>query len=128
MNAPEIQIGDELKQFKEATKDLSTALRGYCLSTNAFIRSIHNSFTRRMDHLNADLALENEATARKSKKPKAVSSRAVTYKAGTATKKVKARAKKKDVCNNAFHYLAYVPAGGYVWELDGMKTKPYRLG
>ncbi|KAF4437071.1 Ubiquitin carboxyl-terminal hydrolase isozyme L5 [Fusarium acutatum] len=62
MNAQGIDLGEKLRAFKESTKDLNTALRGHQISKNNFIRTIHNSFTRRMDHLNADLCLENEAS------------------------------------------------------------------
>jgi hypothetical protein len=60
MNA-DVQLGPRLQDFKESTKDLSPALRGYRLSTDTFIRSIHNSFAQRMDMLNADLNLEDQA-------------------------------------------------------------------
>lgn len=65
MNVEGIDLGEKLRAFKESTKDLSTALRGHQISKNNFIRTIHNSFTRRMDHLNADLCLENEASGAK---------------------------------------------------------------
>merc|ERR1719160_2176555 len=71
MNAPDVDLGPQLESFRESTRDLSTALRGHRLSSNEFIRSTHNSFSRRMDHLNADLALEDEARAPKAKKSRA---------------------------------------------------------
>lgn len=46
MNAPGVELGDTLKEFKEATKTMSSPLRGHALSTNKFIRKVHNSFTR----------------------------------------------------------------------------------
>lgn len=115
MNAPQIQLGQQLQDFREATKEFSTALRGHHLGSNAFIRSIHNSFTRRMDHLNADLALEHEAT-----KPRPKKSKSAPKKAGTK--------KKKQAEEFGFHFIAYVPRDEHVWELDGLKTKPHRLG
>jgi ubiquitin carboxyl-terminal hydrolase L5 len=118
MNAPQVQLGDRLEQFKESTKNLDTALRGYSLSSNTFIRRIHNSLIRRMDQLNADLALEYAASQPRQKKPK------------TASKK--SRKKKKDEeeddSENAFHFVAYVPADGQVWELDGLQKKPHKIG
>lgn len=119
MNAPQVELGDQLKEFRESTRELSTALRGHRLSSNTFIRSIHNSFTRRLDHLNADLSLENEASEPKSKKSRT----RVTPKKGK--KQVRKTVAELDT---AFHFIAYVPAGGHVWELDGLKTKPHKLG
>lgn len=119
MNAPEVELGDQLKEFKKSTKDLHTALRGHHLASNIFIRSIHNSFARRMDHLHADLALENEASKPKSKRSKT----------RAPSKKGKGKAKKIAVgSDSAFHFIAYVPAGGHVWELDGLRAKPHKLG
>lgn len=120
MNAPGVRLGETLKEFKESTKNLSTALRGHRLSSNPYIRRIHNSLTRRMDHLNADLALENEASEAASKKSKT----RYTIKGG---KRAQTRRKLKE-SEYGFHFVAYVPADGYVWELDGLKTKPHRLG
>ncbi|KAG7417208.1 Ubiquitin carboxyl-terminal hydrolase ubh-4 [Fusarium oxysporum f. sp. rapae] len=119
MNAEGIDLGEKLRAFKESTKDLNTALRGHQISKNNFIRTIHNSFTRRMDHLNADLYLENEASDAKTS----------TSKRRPAAKKGKRAPprKKKSNTEYGFHFIAYVPAGGYVWELDGLQYKPHKL-
>lgn len=116
MNAPDVELGDQLRQFKESTKNLNTVLRGHEVSNNKFMRGIHNSFTRRMDHLNADLCLENAVSETRSKKAKKSS----------ASKK---GSKKKGVDDSyGFHFIAYVPVDGYVWELDGLRSKPHRIG
>lgn len=120
MNADQIDLGDQLSEFKELTKDSSTALRGHQLGRNTFIRKIHNSFTRRMDHLNADLALENEVSDARITQ---------TMKRAAAKKGRKAPSRRKKAnAEYGFHFIAYVPAGGYVWELDGLSKKPHRLG
>lgn len=125
MNAPGIELGPQLKQFKESTRDLSTPLRGHALSSNNFIRSIHNSFTRRMDHLTADLALENEASEPKAKRARAqANGRKGKGKSAAAA----ARKKKAEGLHTAYHFVAYVPADGCVWELDGLKMQPHKLG
>ncbi|KAL2880878.1 hypothetical protein SGCOL_003905 [Colletotrichum sp. CLE4] len=120
MNSPGLDLGKDLQTFKDSTNSLSTPLRGHALSTNAFIRSVHNSFTRRMDHLNADLFLETEASESKKKKK-------TTKRRGPA-KKTKRTKKQKIDDESGFHFIAYVPANGSVWELDGLKTRPVCLG
>jgi ubiquitin carboxyl-terminal hydrolase L5 len=81
------------------------------------MRSIHNSFTRRMDHLNADLCLEHAVSHAKCKKAK------------TKPKAAKKTSKKTRVEESyGFHFIAYVPVDGYVWELDGLRSKPHRIG
>ena len=120
MNADEIELGENLREFKALTKDLGTALRGHQLSRNTFIRKIHNSFTRRMDHLNADLALENEVSDAKTKQAK---KRAPPKKSARP-----AARRKRPQADYGFHFIAYVPVGGNVWELDGLSRGPRKLG
>ena len=45
----------------------------------------------------------------------------------TTTRKVSQKTKKADK-DAAFHYIAYVPIGDQVWELDGMHSQPLCLG
>jgi ubiquitin carboxyl-terminal hydrolase L5 len=115
MNQKEVEIGNELQHFKESTKDLSTVLRGYQLDRNVFIRKTHNAFARRMDFLNSDLYLENDASASKSKKR------------SKASRKKKTSKKRGDT-DYGFHFIAYVPSDGQVWELDGLRSRPHKLG
>lgn len=117
MNAQNLDLGDQLHKFREATRDMNTVLRGHQISNSKFMRSIHNSFTRRMDHLNVDLCLENAVSDIKSKKAKT----------GSRTTKKASRKKRVDD-DYGFHFIAYVPVDGYVWELDGLRSKPHRIG
>ncbi|KAF4121529.1 ubiquitin carboxyl-terminal hydrolase L5, partial [Geosmithia morbida] len=117
MNSPEMDIGNKLREFKEKTKELSTPLRGYQLSSSPFIRKIHNSFSRRMDQLNEDLFLENMSSngigAKRSRNSRA---------------QKKGRRRKGSGQDPPFHFVAYVPVNGQVWELDGLKKKPSVIG
>lgn len=129
MNAENVDLGDKLQAFKDSTMDLSTPLRGNSISNSAFIRTVHNSFVRRMDQLNADLSLawevdaDNAKGAAKNPAPK----RANRQSSNTGQKKGLKKGAKPDV-EYGFHFIAYVPAGGYVWELDGMRAKPRKIG
>ncbi|ROT42734.1 cysteine proteinase [Sodiomyces alkalinus F11] len=124
----EVEIGAELEAFKETTKDMSYPLRGQALSMNDHLRTIHNSLTRRLDHLNADLFLSGEVDRfDKNKKKRKASGSTSTGK----KKKPHGQAKKKRKKINpdiAFHFVAIVPAAGSVWELDGLKSGPVNLG
>lgn len=46
MNAPSIELGKELREFKEMTRTMPSVFRGHALGKNKFIRKVHNSFTR----------------------------------------------------------------------------------
>ena len=73
---------------------------------------------RRMDILNADLALSNDFDKwQKSKKnPK------------KSINKASKKKRKKDDDESAFHFIAYVPIHGSVWRLDGLQRQPVNLG
>lgn len=45
-NIEDIEIGEELKSFREFTKDLSPAMRGYAIGNFEFVKKVHNSFAR----------------------------------------------------------------------------------
>jgi ubiquitin carboxyl-terminal hydrolase L5 len=73
---------------------------------------------RRMDMLNADLALSNDFDKwQKSKK---------NLKKKNTNKVPKKR--KKDDDEAAFHFIAYVPIHRSVWRLDGLQRQPVNLG
>lgn len=71
--------------------------------------------SRRLDFLNADLAMYMEARDFKKKRPKTTSSRPK-------------KKKKKPTTDAAFHFVAYVPVGGKVWQLDGLESHPLCIG
>ncbi|CAK7205607.1 hypothetical protein SEUCBS139899_008385 [Sporothrix eucalyptigena] len=118
MNCDRLGLGDHLTRFKTATQPLHPALRGHLLSTDETIRSKHNSFARRIDMLVSDLSLKLEWAEAGAKTAKAASSR----------KSTKKKKKKADEDEAAFHFIAYVPMGNDVWELNGMQEKPLKLG
>ena len=71
--------------------------------------------TRRPDLLNAALSLDNDVEERKKKKrPRS-----------TATRVKK---KKKPETSNAYHFIAFVPVGQSVWQLDGLEASPVHVG
>ena len=68
---------------------------------------------RRMEVLNADLALANEVAASK---------RSRKMSGGTKRRKI------KDDHETSFHFVAFVPINGSVWRLDGLQRQPLNLG
>ncbi|KAI1207415.1 cysteine proteinase [Annulohypoxylon truncatum] len=113
MNAEDINLGTQLQEFKDCTKTLPPPHRGSDLDRNDFIRGIHNSVAskRRIDLLAEDLALDNKYEESLKKRTQK-SSRAKRSKASVETN---------------YHYIAYVPKNGQIWELDGLHVKPLRL-
>ena len=74
----------------------------------------------RLDLLNAALALQNEVDTRK-KRAKS-----------SAKQKKKARREKtkadKSGGSSAYHFIAFVPVGQQVWQLDGLTSTPVCIG
>lgn len=58
-----------------------------------------------MDILNSDLQLKGEVSSRK--RPKKESS---------------------DDADSSFHFIAFLPAMGQVWKLDGLERQPQAIG
>ncbi|KAI1117766.1 cysteine proteinase [Nemania sp. NC0429] len=121
MNTHAVKLGPELEEFRHATRPLPPPHRGHALDTNDFIRAIHNSVARRNDLLSEDLLLDNnyEAAAKKSKAP---------AKKRKKTSSSSSKTSKRKYEPGTYHYIAFVPVEGQVWELDGLESLPLCLG
>lgn len=73
-----------------------------------------NSNNRRIDLIAEDLALDNKYEESQKKRK--------------AQKRTARPKRKKPNADINYHYIAYVPMGGQVWELDGLQTNPLSLG
>lgn len=110
LNTKGVDLGPTLEQLKEFSMSLSPALRGYVVGNHDYLRKIHNSFSRKMDMLNADLYLSNTTSLKKTK---------------TNSSK---EAKESDQVEASFHFVAFVPIDGALWKLDGLERQPMNLG
>lgn len=88
LNAP-LDVGDELRTFKEFSKEMDSVTKGMCLSNSETIRAAHNSFTVQQTLVVDDPTAEKE---------------------------------------DPFHFVAYIPWNGRVYELDGLQEGPRDLG
>ncbi|KAL9076400.1 MAG: hypothetical protein Q9161_001116 [Pseudevernia consocians] len=105
-NVPSIDLGESLHGFKVFTANFTPALRGDAIGNFDFVKGVHNSFARKMDMLNADLLLRNEATAKKGRK----------------------RTVDEDESEAGFHFIAFMPIEDQLWKLDGLERQPMCLG
>lgn len=105
-NVPSLDLGESLHGFKVFTANFTPALRGDAIGNFDFVKEVHNSFARKMDMLNADLLLKNEATAKKGKK----------------------RTANEDENEGGFHFIAFMPIDDELWKLDGLERQPMCLG
>ncbi|CAO3623206.1 unnamed protein product [Mucor hiemalis] len=92
LNRDDVEIGQELRNFKEFTADFPPDMKGLAISNSELIRTVHNSFSRSDPFVNE----------------------IVDPNAG----------KDQDV----YHFIAYTPIHGALYELDGLSRGPVNLG
>ncbi|OTA67696.1 ubiquitinyl hydrolase [Hypoxylon sp. EC38] len=90
-DASEVDIGPQLRDFKEFTLALPPEFRGEALSNSELIRDVHNSFARSSPFVDE------------------------TQRQGGETE-------------DAFHFVAYTPIDGTLYELDGLQPAPISHG
>jgi ubiquitin carboxyl-terminal hydrolase L5 len=65
-NIPNLEMGKDLRDFKDFTHEMLPRLKGEAIDDFAFVKKTHNSFAREVDILQADMHLkEKAAKARK---------------------------------------------------------------
>jgi hypothetical protein len=94
-NIPGLEMGQELRAFKQRTQDMTPRLRGDAIDDFTFVKQIHNSFARDEDLLNADSHLKDKLT--KARKEQAVAKAKKTKAANAAARAAKSNPPEKEV-------------------------------
>jgi ubiquitin carboxyl-terminal hydrolase L5 len=87
-NIPGLEMGQQLRAFKQRTQDMTPRLRGDAIDEFTFVKRIHNSFARDEDLLNADAHLKEKLT--RTRKEQAVAKAQKTKAANAAARAAKA--------------------------------------
>jgi ubiquitin carboxyl-terminal hydrolase L5 len=118
-NHATINLGETLNAFRSSTIGMTPKDRGLALDRFDFVRDVHNSFATEFDKMNVDLRLKQDIALEEKRK-----------KAATSKRPRKKRKEDEDSFEDesGFHFVAYVPAGGNVWRMDGLERLPRKLG
>ncbi|KAG8629963.1 hypothetical protein KVT40_001582 [Elsinoe batatas] len=157
-NLPGDQLGLELQNFKSRTTPLSPLGRGHAIDDFTLLKSIHNSFARELDVLQATMVIKEKhdklqakqkaKARREARKAREAEEDALAEAGGLrrSGRKNKRSAKAdqddeddddeddddedddEDVENAGNHYVAYLPIGDEVWMMDGLDSFPKLLG
>jgi ubiquitin carboxyl-terminal hydrolase L5 len=92
LNRPEMDIGEQLRDFRDFTAMLPPDIRGEALSNSELIRGVHNSFAKSSPFVDE-----------------------TTQPRGSEAEDV-------------FHFVAYLPINGRLYELDGLHPAPISHG
>ncbi len=114
-----IDLGRSLNDFRTNTMNMTPKERGVALDAFDHVREVHNSFATVFDKMNVDLRLKQDFAAAEKKKKAAQAKR---------PRKKRKREEEFEDEENGFHFVAYVPASGSVWRMDGMEALPRKLG
>lgn len=147
LNAPDISLGPELSNFKTFTKDFPPNLKGLAISNSDLVRTAHNSFQRFAHALpcarffpRPGAAHSDEAIAQPC--PYVPTPSGVCHSPPPARARPLLRApllprraepfvmesRSADKDDDLYHFISYVPIGGKLYELDGLKSGPICLG
>ncbi|OAG44034.1 hypothetical protein AYO21_01886 [Fonsecaea monophora] len=118
-NHATVNLGQPLNDFRATTMHLTPVERGLALDRFDHVRDVHNSFATEFDKMNVDLRLKQDMALAEKKKRAANAKR--------PRKKLKAE-DEADEDESGLHFVAYVPAGGVVWRMDGLERLPRKLG
>ncbi|KAJ4466541.1 ubiquitin C-terminal hydrolase [Lentinula aciculospora] len=140
LNCPTVNLGPNLQQFRDETKEMSPIMKGLAVTNSTYIRNAHNYLARQTDlrgSLNVIATATLDAQKAKVKEQQNVKKKQLPSlnKSHTPTK---TKSKNKPVPvesadsteeeEEAYHFIGYVPAFGKVWELDGLKPGPLEVG
>ena len=118
-NRTDLDLGAELQDFKARTQNIQPKDKGLALDSFESVRDVHNSFATENDKLYVDVRLKDDAKAANAKK------RAQDRWKGRKGRK---KAKMVDDDETGLHFVAFVPAKGQLWRLDGLEREPTSVG
>ncbi|KAG6917208.1 hypothetical protein DXG01_003413 [Tephrocybe rancida] len=142
LNCPDIDLGGELRDFRQDTERMSPVMKGLAITNSPLLRKAHNSLARpadirgslnviastTLDEAKAKAKVKATPTRKRgTKPPPAKRAKTAAEKPSPSKAKPKPTTEDEDE-EEVYHFIGYVPAYGKVWELDGLKSGPLEVG
>ncbi|KAI8083599.1 ubiquitin carboxyl-terminal hydrolase [Thamnidium elegans] len=105
LNSEIEEKGDILNKFNNFTEGFSSVNRGLCLGNSDEIRRIHNAYSP-ATHKVDNLILSQTSIGSAKKQDKEIFT---------------------DEYEKTYHFISYIYKNGFIWELDGLKKRPYKI-
>ncbi|PBK83197.1 cysteine proteinase [Armillaria gallica] len=117
-NCSDVDIGKELSEFKEYTREMSPKIKGLTISNSSTILNTHNSLAQYvpLNHLHPQPSSTLQKRRMKQDLNPPPNKRAKTKKPPP-----------EEGDKETYHFISYVPAYGKVWELDRLKSGPLEV-
>jgi ubiquitin carboxyl-terminal hydrolase L5 len=148
-NCPDIEIGEDLREFRAETSEMSPVvstphpftrkllkriqMKGLAISNCPLVQKVHNSLARPADiraafHQAAVVSLKSTTSTKTTTTTSAT--KLAESKRAEARQRQKAKVEEQQQTQQieTYHFIGYVPAHGKVWELDGLKSGPLEVG
>ncbi|EPQ53143.1 cysteine proteinase [Gloeophyllum trabeum ATCC 11539] len=127
-NRPDVELGEQLRSFRDETVEMSSVMKGLAISNHHFIRESQNSLARPADLRGALNAVATTTIEASKAKPPYKGPPPAKRRKTNAKSKAKTETKTAAADEETYHFIGYVPAYGKVWELDGLKAGPLEVG
>jgi len=125
LNCPHVDLGEELRELRVVTAEMSPVMRGLGVSGSRFIRDAHNSLARPADLRGALQAIAHTTLEADKARAKAAKGPPAKKRKTTASA---SKGDNDDHLQEQYHFIGYVPAHGKVWELDGLQHTAIEVG
>jgi ubiquitin carboxyl-terminal hydrolase L5 len=97
-----VDVGEELKSFRDFTKEFNPEMKGDTLGSNPMIRGAHNMFARPEPFIMEDSSASSSGRRKQNRDD-------------------------DDDDSASYHFIAYIPHKGGLYELDGLQRGPILL-
>ncbi|TGZ57080.1 hypothetical protein CRM22_010025 [Opisthorchis felineus] len=135
LNRPELDLGPMLNEFQRATRYLPPEAKGMAIGNMPQLAQAHNRHAAPPISVNLDSALSPSPMPEPSEAAAAAASAALASTQGTPSNSLSATdsssstgGRTESAQTDTFHFVCYVPFGGFLYELDGLKSDPINHG